>query len=116
VITSNRVAGSTSRFFSYDGPFVISISPTTAPATAGGNVFITGTVNNINVHYIVKFTNTGGVYDGGTVFAGSTTSGGSTDGTGTSALLQSPVGLAVDASDNLYVSACAAGCADAPGV
>jgi len=42
VITSNRVAGSTSRFFSYDGPFVISISPTTAPATAGGNVFITG--------------------------------------------------------------------------
>jgi len=83
---------------------------------SGGNVFITGTVNNINVHYIVKFTNTGGVYDGGTVFAGSTTSGGSTDGTGTSALLQSPVGLAVDASDNLYVSACAAGCADAPGV
>jgi hypothetical protein len=42
VITSNRVVGSTSRFFSYDGPFVISISPTTAPATAGGNVFVTG--------------------------------------------------------------------------
>jgi len=42
VVTSNRVAGSTSRFFSYDGPYIISLSPSTAPATAGGNVFITG--------------------------------------------------------------------------
>jgi hypothetical protein len=42
VVTSNRVAGSTSRFFSYDGPYIISLSPSTAPATAGGNIFITG--------------------------------------------------------------------------
>lgn len=60
-----------------------------------GNLFVASYVG----HAILKITPAGVV----SVFAGSGTSG-STDATGTAATFNSPIGLCIDAQDNLYVA------------
>lgn len=63
---------------------------------SAGNVY----VSDINGSNIRKITPDGVV----TTFAGAFASPGSADGTGTSAQFRAPAGIAVDASDNLYVA------------
>ena len=73
---------------SFKNPFGVAVD-------ASGNVYV-GDYGN---HKIRKITSAGVV----TTFAGSGTAG-STDGTGTSASFNNPIGVAVDASGNLYVA------------
>ncbi len=70
--------------------------PSAVAIDSGGNIFVADTGNNV-IREIVP---------GGTVtaLAGSAGNIGSVDATGTNALFDAPQGIAVDASDNLYVA------------
>jgi len=68
--------------------------PASLAFDSSSNLFVTEFGN----HMIRKITSSGVV----TTFAGSTTSG-SADGTGTAATFLTPLGIAIDSSDNIYV-------------
>ena len=70
-------------------------SPQGVVIDSAGNAFVADTGNRI----VRRITSTGVT----TTFAGTAGSAGNTDGTGTAARFQSPVGVARDASNNLYV-------------
>ncbi len=71
-------------------------TPIAAVVDSSGNLFVTDQLN----HTIRKITPAGAV----TTFAGTAGSIGGTDGTGNAARFAGPSGIAIDASDNLYVS------------
>ncbi len=71
-------------------------SPSGVVVDASGNVFVADTSN----HTIRKITSAGVV----STFAGSAGSSGSTDGTGSAARFNRPIGVAVDASGNVFVA------------
>jgi sugar lactone lactonase YvrE len=71
-------------------------NPSGVAIDSAGNLYIADTFN----HTIRKITPAGLV----TTFAGVEQSSGTTDGTGPSALFNSPTGLALDASGNIYVA------------
>lgn len=70
--------------------------PTSVAVDSTGNVYVADTLN----HLIRKVTPAGVV----TTFAGGAGQVGSVDGTGTAARFYAPTGVAVDASDNVYVA------------
>jgi len=71
-------------------------TPTSAAADSAGNVFV---ANNTS-HTILKITAAGFA----SVFAGKREESGSADGVGSAARFGTPLGIAVDAKDNLYVA------------
>lgn len=83
---TNNATGTAARF---NGPFGVAVD-------SSGNVFVADTANQT----IRKITSSGAV----TLFAGTAGSAGSTDGTGTAARFRTPMGLATDASGNVYVA------------
>lgn len=78
--------GATARFY----------NPTGIAIDSAGNVFVTDTDN----HTVRKITSADQV----STFAGIAGTHGSTDGTGTNALLNSPVKITIDRDDNLFVT------------
>jgi sugar lactone lactonase YvrE len=86
---STDAAGSSARF---NSPWDIDID-------AAGNLYIADRGNNS----IRKLTLSGATYTASTI-AGSAGSPGSTDGTGSAARFNTPTGLAVDASGNIFVT------------
>ncbi|CAG9183259.1 NHL repeat-containing protein [Cupriavidus pampae] len=92
--TVSTLAGSTAGYLDGTGTGAQFNSPYAGVVDAVGNLYVTEFSNN----RIRKIT-PGGVV---TTFAGST--GGYLDGTGTGAQFQSPSGIAIDASGNLYVA------------
>jgi len=73
----------------FDAPFRVAVDPS-------GNLFVSDFVNDT----VRKITPSGVV----STFAGTPMKAGSTDGTGSSALLNGPVGIATDSSGNVYVA------------
>ncbi|MFI5136248.1 MAG: putative Ig domain-containing protein [Sphingobacteriales bacterium] len=98
--TVSTTAGSTSATSGYtnaSGTSALFNNPSASVTDASGNIYVADAGNNA----IRKIDPTGAV----TTFAGSSSgSSGFTDANGTSALFNSPEGIALDASGNLFVS------------
>ena len=88
------IAGSTQGYSDGTGTVARFVGPNGLVVDAFGNIFVADTYN----HKIRKITPAGVV----TTFAGSTQ--GHSDGTGTAAQFSGPTGIAIDGSNNIYVS------------
>jgi sugar lactone lactonase YvrE len=93
------IAGTAGNFGNRDGAGGAArfSSPNGIAVDAGGNIFVADTVN----HSIREIISSNGVWIVSTIAGGNN---GSADGTGLAAQFSSPVGLAVDRSDRVYVA------------